>query len=315
MFEWQKHSQDSTNVPHYKRLLEFINLREQASETPTSGQRGMKHSSNPAKPVVSFAANANDTVANCVLCKNEKHPLYVCARFKALAHYKMISIMKENKFCMNCLKPGHFVKQCKSLHHCKKCQKPHHTLLHVETEQGSQTTPVSSTPVSTNPTPKSVSSHTAASLSSNTLLMRCRVSVDAPDGSTVEARALLDSVPSASFVSERLAQTLCLRRSRQSTKVSGIAGLSHCSPLWSIASVKVSSIWSHKKEVSAIIVPRVTCDLPLHPVSFESSWNHLEYIPLGDPDFGHPGRIDVLLGVDVFVETTPPSPDNLLRRF
>ena len=157
----------------------------------------------------------------------------------------MISTLKENKFCINCLKPGHFVKQCKSLHRCRKCQKLHHTLLHVDTEQGSQTTPVSSTPVSTNPTPTSVSSHTAAGLSSNTLLMTC---------------------------------------------------LSHGSPLWSIASVKVSSTRSphKKKEVAAIIVPRVTCDLPFHPVSFDSS-HFLTQIS------------DVLeelnrLGVDVFVE-------------
>jgi hypothetical protein len=29
----------------------------------------------------------------------------------------------------------------------------------------------------------------------------------------------------------------------------------------------------------------------------------LSDIPLADPDFGRPGRIDILLGVDVFVET------------
>ena len=98
---------------------------------------------------------------------------------------------------------------------------------------------------------------------------------------------------------------LCLPRSHQSTRISGIAGLSHSSPLRSIASVKVSPIRSpHKKmEVSAIVVPRVTCDLPLHPVLFDPSWNHLEDIPLADPDFGRPGRIDLLLGVDVFVKT------------
>ena len=42
----------------------------------------------------------------------------------------------------------------------------------------------------------------------------------------------------------------------------------------------------------------------------DSSWHHLEDIDLADPDFGHPGRIDLLLGVDVFVETlrqTGPS--------
>ena len=36
MFEWQKHSQAATSVPHYQELLNFINLRAQASETSTT---------------------------------------------------------------------------------------------------------------------------------------------------------------------------------------------------------------------------------------------------------------------------------------
>ena len=32
MFEWQRHSQDSYDVPHYSALLEFLDLRAQASE-------------------------------------------------------------------------------------------------------------------------------------------------------------------------------------------------------------------------------------------------------------------------------------------
>ena len=46
----------------------------------------------------------------------------------------------------------------------------------------------------------------------------------------------------------------------------------------------------------------MTCDLPLHPIPFNLELNHLADIPLADPDFGRPGRIDILLGVDVFVD-------------
>ena len=38
MFEWQKHSQSSTEVSHYQDLLDFIDLRAQASETSTTEQ-------------------------------------------------------------------------------------------------------------------------------------------------------------------------------------------------------------------------------------------------------------------------------------
>ena len=47
-------------------------------------------------------------------------------------------------------------------------------------------------------------------MTSDSLLMICRVLVHGPNGSSVESRALLDSASSASFVSERLAQSLRL---------------------------------------------------------------------------------------------------------
>ena len=56
-------------------------------------------------------------------------------------------------------------------------------------------------------------------------------------------------------------------------------------------------------EVTAVVVLPVTCDLSLHHVTFDPTWNHLTDIPLADLEFGRPGRIDILLGVDVFVET------------
>ncbi len=53
-------------------------------------------------------------------------------------------------------------------------------------------------------------------------------------------------------------------------------------------------------EVEAIVLPKVTSDLPVHPVPYSPKWHHLSGISLADPDFGSPGKIDLLLGVDVF---------------
>ena len=164
MFEWQRHSQDDTDVPHYNKLLEFINLRAQASETLPTGRsraesqstQSTRNSSQPTNPVASFAANAADSATDCVLCQGEKHPLYACHRFKALPHDQMTSTLKAHKLCMNCLIPGHFVGQCKSVHRCKQCQRSHHTLLHKENEQGSP--PQSDTSV------RPVTSHAVAGL-------------------------------------------------------------------------------------------------------------------------------------------------------
>ena len=138
MFEWQKFSQDSCDVPHYQKLLEFLNLRAQASEASSEASSERKKGSRgdrknpPGRHITSFAANATDQPDACVLCKTDRHPLYLCQQFKTLPHDKMISTLKSNNICLNCLRPGHFLKQCKSLNRCRKCQKPHHTLLHVD---------------------------------------------------------------------------------------------------------------------------------------------------------------------------------------
>ena len=294
MFEWQKHSQESTDIPHYNKLLEFINLRAQASESlsvPRKGSTPSNASSNrkPSlshKPVTSFATNASGPSHNCVVCKTEKHPLYACQQFRLLPHEQKIQTLKMNGFCMNCLKPGHFIKQCKSLHHCKLCQKPHHTLLHIENPHTS-TTPSPGLTTTPNPNPKTphISANAIASLAPNSLLMTCRIMVEAQDGSTVNVRVLPDSASSASFVSERLVKSLCFPRLHQTTTICGVAGLTRNS-LQSLTHLTISSPGTNCKfNITAIVVPRVTCDLPVHPVSFGPMWTHLNDILLADPHF------------------------------
>ncbi len=52
--------------------------------------------------------------------------------------------------------------------------------------------------------------------------------------------------------------------------------------------------------VSAIVVPRVTRDLTVSPISFNSKWSHLSDTELADPVFGLPGRVELVLGINIF---------------
>ncbi len=196
MFEWQKHTQASIEVPHYQELLDFINLCAQASEASISepGKKVPKGEVRPSKKnfssVASFAASTDTVTNHCVLCKTDKHPLYSCSKFKSLSHEQKTSTLKDNHLCMNCL-GAHFVRQCKSIHRCKRCQKPHHSLLYVDAPNNPPPTslmtvpslppallPISSNSTVTNP----VTSHAATGLKTDSLLMTCRVLVGAPDG-------------------------------------------------------------------------------------------------------------------------------------
>ena len=53
---------------------------------------------------------------------------------------------------------------------------------------------------------------------------------------------------------------------------------------------------------SAIVESKITCDLPLHTVSFDPHWKHSTGLWLVDPEFGTPGRVNFPLSVHVFIE-------------
>ena len=82
--------------------------------------------------------------------------------------------------------------------------------------------------------------------------------------------------------------------------ISGITGISHKSPIQSITTFNIAAVRSLGKKigVTAVIFPR---NLPLHPIPFDLKWDHLSNVQLADRTFGQPGRIDILLGVNVFV--------------
>ena len=303
MFEWQRHSQEHSDVPDYQILLDFLNLRAQAAEASSDKKRPTREPSKPTRQVTSLVSNATPTDSNCLSCKNERHPLYSCSKFRSLPHTDKVDLLKSNNHCLNCLRPGHFVKKCKSLNRCKHCQRPHHTLLHKDVRDESSTTPVpNASPISPQSNSTVVPAN-HASISSNMLLMTCRVAVETPQG-TVNARALLDTGSSASFVSERLAQSLRLYRHTQNARICGIAGLPHSDGKQSIARFTILSTVSPSKKfnVNAIIVPQVTCDLPVLPITPNQDWKHLENIQLADPDYAKPGKVDILLGVETFVK-------------
>lgn len=127
LFEWQKHSQVETNVCHYEALLEF---RVQALKSSHAILKKQSQSSKkPHGRVTSFTANS-EVDSNYTVCKTDKHPLYLCAKFKAMSYKNKT---QANRLCINSLSAGHFKAQCKSAQGCRICQRAHHTLLHLET--------------------------------------------------------------------------------------------------------------------------------------------------------------------------------------
>ena len=212
-----------------------------------------------------------------------------------MPHEDKLSVLKTHNQCNNCLQGGHYAHQCKSVHRCKKCHGQHHTLLHYDPSKHNSLR---------NQQPNPVNSHATMGLKSQSLLMICRVLIHSFEGSCVVAQALLDSASSASFISDQLSQSLYLPWSHHNIKITGVGGIYHILHIKASTNFHISPIQSSndKIAVTAVVVPKVTCELPHHHIPFDSQWSHLSDLELADPDFGTPGRIDVLLGVDVFTQ-------------
>ena len=97
---------------------------------------------------------------------------------------------------------------------------------------------------------------------------------------------------------------LHLHRQSQNAKICGIASLTHGNAAQALTSFKIRPVYSPSKkfDVSAIIVLCVTCNLPVCHMVWNCGWDHLNDMKLADPEFGKPGRVDVLLSVEIFVD-------------
>ena len=53
-------------------------------------------------------------------------------------------------------------------------------------------------------------------------------------------------------------------------------------------------------KIEALVLRKITLNIPSCSVAFSKDWKHLSNLTLADPEFGVPGSMDILLGADVF---------------
>ena len=76
-----------------------------------------------------LAALMNYIPPDCVLQCKEKHYLSKCPVFLKLDPKQRSDKIISLKRCLNCLKPDHISRECKSKRNCSKCNKRHNTVL------------------------------------------------------------------------------------------------------------------------------------------------------------------------------------------
>ena len=293
--KWTEYSSKCDTTPPYTDLLEFLDLQARHHESVAQTTRKQATSTVERKIPHRFGYPARPD-STCLVCNREGHPLHSCAKFQGMSRDERWEVIKKNGLCLNCLRGGHMANKCRVPQTCKKCNRRHHTLLHIED---------SKPPEATNAQPVSNVTHVPPPRSNKqVLLMTCRARITSQNGVYSQARVFLDPGAACSFITERMAQQLRLPRRKSNTTIAGIGGISAARTRGAVSFI-LSHARGDGKQVQidgAFVLPKITTDMPISPVPSISEWSHLSGLELADPDFGTPARIDVLLGADYYGE-------------
>ena len=200
------------------------------------------------------------------------------------------------KLCLNCLKPNHVAHDCNSTFRCRvqDCGKKHNSLLH---EDRSAT---------------STASHQANAAThaedqdpdeenEECLLMTAKVTLIGPTGKMMTVRALLDAGSTLSIISTKLMKNLNLITTGKEVAISGIKSKgnkqSHPMARVTLAS-EYQTEW--KRDVTVAPMDEVIRQLPLQDAQSVRKMAHLQDLDLADDKFDRPGKIELLLGQNVW---------------
>ncbi|XP_029162380.1 uncharacterized protein LOC114933964 [Nylanderia fulva] len=184
-------------------------------------------------------------------------------------------------------------------------------MLHVDSASSSTASAVSQK----NETSSSVSSDSIAITSATALcsqltgvalpqmlLATARVTVGAPSGRTLTVRALLDQGSEITFITERLAQTLRMRRIRQPLSISAVGGM-NAGTCQFAAKIRIAPINQAAPvfTTTASILRSLTKYSP-YKANSNYDWSYLSDLNLADPNPTSADPIEILIGADLYGE-------------
>ncbi|UYV69490.1 hypothetical protein LAZ67_6003777 [Cordylochernes scorpioides] len=208
--------------------------------------------------------------------------------------------------CFRCLRVGHVMAACRTQLRCSHCKGFHHTALHLprrvlmEDRDQRERQNTEEPRVSPGEQEIALSGMHVRTAIPTALLATARVRLVGPRGVGVTVRALLDQGFQSSFVHRDLLHHLNIPVHKVNAQIYGINDTKgeHVKQMvsCSVASLTESG-WT--MPIRASVVGRMTGILPSRDlrIPVPSSWKTL---PLADPQFETSGRVDVILGADVY---------------
>ncbi|XP_053698970.1 uncharacterized protein LOC128745935 [Sabethes cyaneus] len=312
-------------LPEYRSTMEFLKERcrvyEKKSRT-TKPSLELNKQSRPSSKVDVRMHSLVTTNEKCQHCKGD-HELWKCDIFKKAAVSDKYSTLRKSGSCFNCLERGHITGKCRSEHSCKRCGRRHHTYLHSENAQSSESKASVANTIPNEASSDAVVADTSSSaptsgsvlcanvdVEQNTLLATVVASICGSSKRKSVCRAVLDSASHKNFITEELASKLGLKQKRSNYTIAGIGGNSIGIQFKVHARIRSRVSDYESPCMEFLVVKKITGDLPVQKFTVE----HLsipEEIVLADPTFNVPGPVDVLLGSGLFFKLMKQGQLNL----
>lgn len=222
--------------------------------------------------------------------------------------------VRKNGLCENCLYP-HRVVDCPFKPACKKCEAPHHTLLHIDNNQmflnmNSNNEPqmddqksVAAQPIQENSTIEddqlSVLSaqyfYHLSEVLEDTILATALVPTRF-NGRSVLAKGFIDMGSTTNLISIRTCRLLQLHVIRSHSSMTGV-GNSPVGKILGATTFEIGSVYDkqYKLTLRAIVVQSIGTTKGYTQAEIKQ-WTHLAGLQLADPNYYQAHKIDILLG-------------------
>ncbi|XP_075150561.1 uncharacterized protein LOC142224663 [Haematobia irritans] len=322
---WEQTLSDKATIPKWSHLDSFLTNRHRTLESVSEIRKGTSQASGQT-PRLSSTMNSKQGLGSvrsfqnrvsepqCHLCPKEYHLIRKCPKFLKMSHENRFAEIRKSNMCRNCFSKVHTARNCKSKYACSICHKRHHTLLHKGEEAPStqQSNPSSDLNPTSAPFPSTSKTIQSTDSQSNNVIRSCFSTNSKAvllgtalvnichNGVTYCARALVDSGSEATFISERLFNTLRLPFKRTCATISGLNNTVSASAQ-KLCSLTLGSTLDPSIAISAsaLVVPHLSGGLPSRAVD-PAILSQIPRIPLADLHFFKNSNIDILLGGDLF---------------
>ncbi|XP_048007652.1 uncharacterized protein LOC125242762 [Leguminivora glycinivorella] len=308
--DWEEHAYNlnADQLPKWNDLKKYLESKFRTLELVNPVTATIPKET---KSIKEKSYHVSTSTKSCVLCRGE-HTLCHCEDFTKMSPVERIDYVKKTNLCFNCLLPGHSASRCRLSFTCRICKKRHHTMIHqaqntesVKTQaHHSHLTHEEEDPQNNEEVEEVEISCNFTCNKSKGLLATAMISIKDDEGHVTPLRCLIDPGSESSFLSERVAQALRVKRSPVKGIVTGVGDLQV--KINSVTHVQVLSNQddSFQLDVKAYIMPsKLTSQLPSRKIKYDPQvWSHLQGLTLADPKFHQPGRVDMLLGVKVYAQ-------------